>query len=567
MKHFFVIGIIVCDKDFVYLTDLIKNIKDNAIGNYTVIIYNNCETNYDLLQSAKIDNAIILPNTYKHKNSRQIYARKMITNKAYEIGSEYIWFIDADDHIHKKVDFNNITHYTDIIVFPYLTDVKDEPGWIPFHDDRILSVELTPTHADYIERPLWCKFIKTNIYFKAYELIDAENLPPISCSEDTIASLLAMKFAKTFSEYKEPIYYHSTNRSNSESPETHFNDIEQSTIGIREILIMLDTLFTKEEYDSLRLDLTKFGTISWVIGRICTITDNDELKKTLKAFNKKLGQKYIKQYLNYVKKDGKFLSVFKENNIEFYRGTFETDINIVQIYDNKTYKIFHVVKGIVHAVALANNSKPNDKIICLDDESYNFLSLIGYSNLERKEEILNVYHSKIYYLIQESIKNPGTKFICIDSGINFINLFFKKKISIEPFSGIILPRYNQIYNGAPDSPIANIMIAQNCDNQMLEVYYEIASKSREYYHDDKEYYKERTNNFGTEEQILGNMYFCKIGDERIKKIIPYCMGRYNTHHILFENILKDNSLLNLNYYEYIKDYPKDKALLYSQKNS
>lgn len=338
MEYQFVIGIIVCDKDYQYIDSLIKNIEDCVIGNYHIIIYNNCIQNYDNLQERKINNTTILSNTYKCKNSRQVYARKMITEKAYEIKSDYIWFIDADDTV-MKVNFNKLEHYTDIIVFPYVGDNYDssDPGWIPFHDDRALKVELTLTHSDMIERPLWCKFIKTNVLKQAYDMIDAYNLPPISCSEDTLASLLAMKFSKTFSEHKAITYLHSTARSNSQSPDTHLNDIEQCTIGIREFLELLDKLFTKEEYESLRLDLLKYGTICWVIDRICTIKDKNELNIALSGFNKKLGRKYVKEYLKHVKMAKKYDKELKKIEIK-YKSVIAPERAIIQEADTEDKK-------------------------------------------------------------------------------------------------------------------------------------------------------------------------------------------------------------------------------------
>lgn len=298
-KYTFAIGIIICDKDYKYLNDLISNIKNNIDGSYHIIIYNNCDKLYDELQSRTIPNATILANTYKHKNARQVYARKEITEIAYSMNIDYIWFIDGDDSV-IDVKLDEIPYYTDIIVFPYTTD-GNMAGWCPLKEEGAFKVELTLTHSEYIERPLWCKFIKTDIYKKAYDMIDAKNLPPISCSEDTLASVLSMKFAKTISKYNKTIYYHNVSRSNSDSPDTHLNDIEQSTIGIKEFLTLLDALFTKEEFSSLRLDLLKFGTISWVVDRICNIQNQQELQQALKSFNKKLGPKYIKQYLKHVK--------------------------------------------------------------------------------------------------------------------------------------------------------------------------------------------------------------------------------------------------------------------------
>lgn len=315
IKYTFAIGIIICDKDYKYLNDLISNIESNINGSYHIIIYNNCDKLYDTLQSRIIPNTTILANTYKHKNARQVYARKEITAVAYSMNTDYIWFIDGDDSV-IDVKLDEIPYHTDIIVFPYTTDSCMD-GWCPLKEEGIFKVELTLTHSEYVERPLWCKFIKTDIYKKVYDMIDAKNLPPISCSEDTLASILSMKFAKTMSRYSKTIYYHNVNRSNSDSPNTHLNDIEQCTIGINEFLTLLDNLFTKEEFDSLRLDLLKFGTISWAVDRICTVQDSQELQQAMAEFNKKLDQKHIKQYLKHVKQTKQYAKKLAKLNKKY----------------------------------------------------------------------------------------------------------------------------------------------------------------------------------------------------------------------------------------------------------
>ena len=118
MNYTFTIGIIVCDKDIKFLKSLISNINENVKGNYYIVVYNNCVEKYNYTMNFNNKNVIILPNTYKHKNARQLYARKMIVEEAYILNTDYVWFIDADDEV-LAVDINNIDFYTDIVVFPY----------------------------------------------------------------------------------------------------------------------------------------------------------------------------------------------------------------------------------------------------------------------------------------------------------------------------------------------------------------------------------------------------------------------------------------------------------------
>lgn len=293
MNYNFVIGIITCDKDLKYIKDLLLNIGHKVSGNYHIIIYNNCVENYDMVSNLDI-NAIILPNTYKHKNARQLYARKMITEKAYELGSDYIWFIDADDTV-LDVNFDKLDNYTDIIVFPYDTedskafmDTKLEPG----------ILECKPTYDNFLDVgcPLWRKFIKTEILKKSYDMIDAYNLPPVSCSEDTIVSLLSLKFAKTYSKHHETLYFNHRMRGDSNNTVVTFDKVVNFTTGINEIFKITETCFTTEEQESLKLKQIRKNTIWWILSRICLIDDEIEIQKSMDFINSILDEKYQDEY-------------------------------------------------------------------------------------------------------------------------------------------------------------------------------------------------------------------------------------------------------------------------------
>lgn len=295
MSYKFTIGIIVCDKDFRYIEKLLENIHQKVIGDYNIIIYNNCDLNYDALENLKT-NAIILPNTYKCKNPRQLYARKMITNKAFDLKTDYIWFIDADDEI-LQVDFNKLDYYTDIIIFPYNTEEHKD-----FMNTNLESgiIKSSPTWNTFLDVgcPLWRKFIKTEIFKKAYDLVDAYNLPPISCSEDTLASLLCLKFAKTYSKHHETLYFNHAMRGDSCNSSVHINNIKNSTIGLNEFFQLTETLFSKKEQKSLKMSEVRKTTLYWIESRICLIEDEKELQEGYILLNSLLDEKYINEYIN-----------------------------------------------------------------------------------------------------------------------------------------------------------------------------------------------------------------------------------------------------------------------------
>ena len=294
------IGIIVCDKDFQYLESLLERIKDKVTGNYSIIIYNNCIENYDKLQNLKTD-AVILPNTYKTLNSRQVYARKMITEEAYRQKTDYIWFVDADDDVY-AFNINKLKLKSDIILFQVGTIAEDGIFYkfdfsIAFPKNRTIHrLKKTYEYADNIGKPLWCKFVKTSIYKQVYDLIDAENLPPISCSEDTLASMLCMKFAKNCYKLNKMLYFQNRRLSNSNGFSVDFNDIKQCTIGIGEVFKLLDTLFTEEEKVQLNIQKLKSETVKWVLWRIIKIEDIDERFKAFDYLNDCLGDTYKKVF-------------------------------------------------------------------------------------------------------------------------------------------------------------------------------------------------------------------------------------------------------------------------------
>lgn len=294
MKYLFTIGIVVCDKDFQYVENLLSEIENKVSGKYNVIIYNNCEINYDAL--FKFDSrAIVLNNTYKYLNARQLYARKMITEAAWEINSDYIWFIDADD-LPLKVDLDKLDTYSDIIVFPYNTERNE--GFSFLKREGAFKIEKTQKCFSEIGNPLWCKFIKTSILKKAYDLIDAKNLPPISCSEDTLAGLLCLKFAETYSSHcSSSLYFNKNERGDSNNHNIHLENIKNCTIGIEQTFEMLDSLFTEDEKKSFKVDKIRFGIIFWILNRICFIEDSDEKEEALKFLNSSLSDKYKDEYL------------------------------------------------------------------------------------------------------------------------------------------------------------------------------------------------------------------------------------------------------------------------------
>lgn len=293
MEYLFTIGIIVCDKDFKYIDNLLSEIGSKISGKYNIIIYNNCDINYDALSNLKSE-AIVLPNTYKHRNARQVYARKMITEKAFELKSDYIWFIDADD-LPKEVDFNNLESYSDIILFPYETNTNSYFHF--FKNFGTFKVEKNRECFNNIGSPLWCKIIKTEIFKKIYDLIDAGNLPPMSCSEDTLASLLSLKFAKEYSCISSSLYFNNNERGDSNNRDIHLNNIKNSVIGAEQFFELTDSLFTEEEKESLEIKNIRFGTIFWILNRICLIKDDNERDEALKFVNSSIDDKYKDEYI------------------------------------------------------------------------------------------------------------------------------------------------------------------------------------------------------------------------------------------------------------------------------
>lgn len=279
-----------------------------------------------------------------------------------------------------------------------------------------------------------------------------------------------------------------------------------------------------------------------------------------------------KKLIDYCIKENRMTKEEKNQAVAWHPQTLVQDIDPSHLYNIlnqprlpsmkfKQPRIFlRVVKGMVHAVALANFASKKDYIICLDDDSYDFLSSIGFENAERVDEYVNVYHSKVYYLIKASVNNPGVEIFYMDAMINIGSAQFFNLTKHDNSNGITCPSYYQVYSGSGHRPIAKIMIANNCTQDMLNDYEAKSSQAREYYNKKEQYYVDNCNSFGTEEQILIESWYCHCGDVSWVKFLR-CFDRVKlSHYTLFDNILEDNKILNLNYYDYIKDYPKDEAL-------
>ena len=175
--------------------------------------------------------------------------------------------------------------------------------------------------------------------------------------------------------------------------------------------------------------------------------------------------------------------------------------------------ILRVIKGLPHAVAAANVVRPDETIICLDDESFDFFKSIGLENqILRRDEFLNPFHSKMYFLLEYSIDNPNTEIIFMDAFIRILEPEYYDLLEYDKSTpGVYCPTYwnvfrDEIQGEKTTMPLAKVLIAKNCDTHMLGEYVFNASKKRIFREGKFSYYNSRDKGYGIEEQVLENSF-------------------------------------------------------------
>lgn len=242
------IVILFCDKDFKYIPDLIKNIKEKVHIPYEIVLIDNREKN---TQTFNPDCTLY---SFGY-NARQVQGRK----KGVELAKgDYIWFVDADDKVLEVgIELQSLVQRKyDFIVF------KNS-------NSRLVSNQCLLERGLFCECgvQLWDKWIKTDILKKAEELIP-EDISGIA-SEDTMLVIAGLKFSRTLYFHNKEIYEYQRYLSNCASPKIetvkHFKTIIH---GYSEVTQCIEDMLTFSERRTLQWEAQKHSDVRFFLNRL-----------------------------------------------------------------------------------------------------------------------------------------------------------------------------------------------------------------------------------------------------------------------------------------------------------
>ena len=184
------IGIIICDKDYIYIDKLLNQISTRVKVPYEIIIIDNREKYKDIPINAPIAFSF-------GYNAYQFSARKKIIDLS---RGEFIWFVDGDDEVLGLESFNE---NVDVNIYNYIGSDHESN----IKPDVLSHVGvLSPDTFSRLGFALWNKIIRKSLYNNVDEYID-DSLKIVN-GEDVIYLLIALVNAKTFECSEEVIYKH-----------------------------------------------------------------------------------------------------------------------------------------------------------------------------------------------------------------------------------------------------------------------------------------------------------------------------------------------------------------------
>ena len=185
------IAILFCDKDYMYIHNLLNQIQTNVHLFYEIILIDNREEFKDI----PIETGDLFIYRFGY-NARQVRGRK----KAVELASgDYIWFVDADDEVLEvsaELESELSKNY-DIITFGHEVYCNEESPIYNtnYEEDELCKDILDGRLLDEIGFPCWNKWIKKTI-LNQVETHIPENTDAIA-SEDTLLVVGALKYGNS----------------------------------------------------------------------------------------------------------------------------------------------------------------------------------------------------------------------------------------------------------------------------------------------------------------------------------------------------------------------------------
>lgn len=288
------IAILLCDRDFKYVPDLLQSISENVHITYEVVLIDN--------RSEYINEPLDFKNFKYFKfgyNARQLIGRK----KAVELSSgNYIWFVDADDQILPIIsDKQNLLEKNfDIISFNYFIDDTFSSN---ISEDLVEENLLDKELLREIGVPLWNKWIKKSVLESVEQFVpDNESA---SASEDTVLVMGSLKYSKKLFKCGEVFYRFNAQRSMSAALcYKTVNEYERIIYGHTSAMKVMNTIFADEEKKAFLFDDIMIEDCAFFINKLLYCDDTiieDCVKLVSEYFSKSEIIKAYKKYVLYTK--------------------------------------------------------------------------------------------------------------------------------------------------------------------------------------------------------------------------------------------------------------------------
>lgn len=258
-----------CDKDFCYLEDRLKELKQKISLSYEVLLLDNRENNKEPIP--KLDENIKL---FSYGKNCYNYSRHSLTKYA---SGKYIWFIDVDDEI-----FN-----IDETFKEYILSNEEEIcfGYILSNEEKPKQTERTSeTHF-----PIWSRWIRTDL---AKEKLKTLNLAPIIFFDDDIIIYQFKDLKKIISD--KYVYVYRVDRSTYENKENTYsaNDLKK----FLNLKIIEDEL---KSINSLEVFKTILRSAKFFLSKVKSIEDLQEYLNFVSKLeiNPELKKEFIKKIM------------------------------------------------------------------------------------------------------------------------------------------------------------------------------------------------------------------------------------------------------------------------------
>lgn len=452
----------------------------------------------------------------------------------------YIWNLDDDNDMvtlnHLRILYYKIRYSLDQTVNKELKVSEILETLLPRNETIAIMESIAPGLGS-----LWCTSYNVK---KFYDTIGNKRLPT-TYFEDTLAGYFFTKDTPIY--YTDLLLYIYIPESDAWNFSDDYYNGDSTPVNIDHFISGIESMIDFNEPEIYYFNIL-------LIIRFFKFTNEDIYKIT--HHSREINNFLINliNFCNNHKKDyyTNILYFTFSNNLK----RIEHSLNEIKT-GRKQRSLLRMIKGLPHAIALANVVTDKEKILCLDNDSYNFFKDINLPNdIIKCDEFLNPYHSKIKYLLHESSNNPNVEILFMDAYIQFRDKKFTK-LKYDMFDGMLCPTYEQVFNGTikeekANMPIAKIMIANHCTDQMLNDYIERASQKRTYRNTIYHYYNNNCKGYGLEEQVLYDIPYCKSGGENWKYNLRLFKNVLCNHSMLYDNIVEDNNKLHLKYFDYLK---------------